>query len=132
MNNGVALIAIGKLRSHEAVSSKRVRELVERIRKDGCLKNPVVADQETLVVLDGHHRVAALKRLGVKKAPVSLVDYKNGEVRVYLRQKEILMKLIKEAVIQKGLSGEVFPAKTTRHLIQSRVRNINYRLKKLL
>ncbi len=46
------------------------------------LKHPIIVDKKTFVVLDGMHRVAALKRLNCKKIPVCLVDYENPAVTV--------------------------------------------------
>jgi len=132
MKTSVVLLPINQLKNHEAVYQGQVRKLVREISRDGCLKNPVVADKKTKVLLDGHHRVAALKKLGVRKAPVFLVDYKSRRIKVYLRRKELMADLIKEAVVKVGLSDRVFPYKTTRHLLKSRPKNINVRIEKLL
>jgi hypothetical protein len=127
----VSLVEVDRLRTHEAVRKRRVRELVEEIRKESGLKRPVVVDRDSLVVLDGHHRLAALREMGVKKAPVFLVDYFSDQVKVYLRRKELMMKLIKEAVIRMGLSSQVFGCKTTRHLVRDRPRGVKIGLDKL-
>ena len=131
MRNRASLVAISQLKTHEAVSQIRVRELAERIKKDGKLKNPVIADRQTKILLDGHHRIASLKQLGVKKVPVMLVDYMSGDVRVYLRRKELITELIKEAVTAKALNGRVFPEKTTRHLVKNRILGMNVSLNRL-
>ncbi|GAG02374.1 unnamed protein product, partial [marine sediment metagenome] len=78
-----SLVSINKLKSHEAVNKKHLDVLLGEIKKDGVLKHPVVVDRKTNVILDGHHRVTALKKLGIKKIPVYLVDYMNKEIRVY-------------------------------------------------
>jgi len=132
MKKKIALLLINKLKPHEAVCQKRVLGLMGKIKKEGYLKNPVVVDKETLVILDGHHRLAALKKIGLKRIPAFLIDYKNSKVKVYLRRKELLTTLIKEAVIRKALSNQVFPKKTTRHLLGYRPRNINIKLKRLI
>ncbi|MFC1790281.1 ParB N-terminal domain-containing protein [Patescibacteria group bacterium] len=131
MKSGVKLIDLVLLKKHEAVDPVRVEELASEISKDGILRNPLVVDQQTMVVLDGHHRFAALQKLGAKRAPVHLVNYQDKQVRVYLRRKELLGELIKAAVINKALSGEIFPQKTTRHLLKKRVLGINCHLKHL-
>ncbi|HUV46669.1 MAG TPA: ParB N-terminal domain-containing protein [Candidatus Bathyarchaeia archaeon] len=132
MKKKITLLLINKLKTHEAVCQRRVLELMGQIKKEGYLKNPVVVDKETLVLLDGHHRLAALKKIGVKRIPAFLIDYKNSKVKVYLRRKELLTDLIKEAVIRKALINQVFPQKTTRHLLGYRPRNINIKLKNLV
>lgn len=125
------MLPIEKLKVHEETGEERVSELAEKIRKDGVLKNPVVVERRHLVVLDGHHRLAALKRLGMKLVPAQLVNYEDADLKVYLRRRELLMQIIKEAVIGKAKRGEVFPRKTTRHLIKERVKNAKVRLDKL-
>lgn len=131
MKKSITLIDIDKLKSHEAIDFQRLGELVERIRRDGHLKNPIVVDRKSLVVLDGHHRLKALKILGCTKIPAFLVDYKSNNVRVYLRRKELIMELIKEAVITRGKNRKPFPYKTTCHLLKYRPTGINMDLKKL-
>ena len=98
----------------------------------GYLKNPVIVDRDNFIILDGHHRVAALKQLGANKIPAYLVDYQNKNIRVTLRRHEFKFLNIKQSVIDYCLSGKIFSSKTTRHLIKNRPRNINYELKKLL
>ena len=88
MNNGVVLMSISKLKRHEAIDPKRLLELMAQIKNDGYLKNPIVVDKDSLVILDGHHRLKALKTLGYQKIPTFLVDYQSGRVRVYLRRKK--------------------------------------------
>jgi hypothetical protein len=131
MKRRVVLLPIEKLKVHEETGEKRVGELVEKIRKDGVLKNPVVVERRNFVVLDGHHRLAALKRLGMKLIPVQLVNYEDGDLKVYLRRRELLMQVIKEAVIGRAVRGKVFPRKTTRHLIGEKIRNAGVRIEKL-
>jgi len=131
MKKSITLIEINKLKSHETVEQKRLAKLIRRIKKGGHLKNPIVVDRTSFVVLDGHHRIAVLKLLGCKKIPAFLVDYKSKDVRVYLRKKGLIMKIIKEMVIEKGKDGRPFPPKTTRHLLKYRPRGINMDLKKL-
>lgn len=131
MKKSITLIDINKLKPHEAIDFQRLRELAKRIRKNGHLKNPIVVDRTSFVVLDGHHRLKALKILGCKRIPAFLVDYKSNNVRVYLRRKELTMELIKEAVITRGKSRKLFPHKTTCHLLKYRPTGINMDLKKL-
>jgi ParB-like chromosome segregation protein Spo0J len=82
-------------------------------------------------VLDGHHRLNALKKLGYKKIPVFLVNYRSKDIRVYLRRKNIFMDLLKKMVIKSGKEKRLFPDKTTRHLLKYRPKNIKVDLKML-
>jgi len=77
----IKLEEIKKLYIHEEIIPRIVEWLSDEI-KWGILKHPVVVDKETLVVLDGMHRVAALQHLGYKLIPVCLVNYNNPSIRV--------------------------------------------------
>lgn len=125
------LVNINRLKTHEEISKRRVNQVQKEIEVLGLIKNPVVVDRKTLVVLDGHHRLAALKKLGAIKAPVFLVNYLSKNIRVYLRRKNLFMTLIKQTVINMALASKNFPLKTTKHLVKNRLRNVNISLTKL-
>jgi len=77
----IKLEEIRKLHIHEEI----IPEIVERLSseiKHGIYNHPVIVDKETLVVLDGMHRVAALQHIGCKLIPVCLVNYKNSSITV--------------------------------------------------
>ena len=103
-------------------------KLIREIRKDGFLKNPIIVDRNTKVILDGHHRFNALRRMNCKKIMVCFVDYNSDKIRVYPRGK---MKVTKEKIINAGLSGKKLKAKTTKHMIPNRPVNICLDLKYL-
>lgn len=126
------LILIEKLKYHEDVSKKRVLKLMRDIQSRGLVINPIVVSKQSYVVLDGHHRVAALKMIGVRTVPAYVVDYFSDDIRVYLRRKEILSSLLKQAVLNKAAQGKIFPMKTTRHIIRNRKRNVRIKLKRLM
>jgi len=72
---------IKKLYIHEEIIPEIVDWLSFEI-KWNTYKHPVIVDKETLVVLDGMHRVAALQHLGYKLIPVCLVNYSNPSITV--------------------------------------------------
>jgi len=76
------IIDINSLFLHEEIIPEMLDQLVKSIRKDGVIKHPVIVDEKSLVVLDGMHRVAALKKLNCKRIPVCLVDYNNPSIMV--------------------------------------------------
>ena len=110
-----ALVNINELRPHEEIDEKHLEELLEEIVRDGILKKPVVADRETLVVIDGHHRVEALKRIGASKIPVVLVDY--GDPKIVVKSWNGSPPPSKDEVVERALKGRLFPPKTTRHVV---------------
>lgn len=132
MKRRISLVDINKLKTHENVIAKRVRQIAREITAKKILINPVVVDRKTKVILDGHHRVAALKLIGAKHVPVYLVDYENSFIKVFLRRKNLLPLILKKQILSAGKSGKNFPIKTTRHYFHNRPRNINVNLNKLL
>lgn len=132
MKRRISLVDINVLKTHENVIAKKVRQIAREITAKNILINPVVVDKKTKVILDGHHRVAALKLIGAKCVPVYLVNYKSNTVKVYLRRKNLLSQILKKQVLSAGKSGNNFPIKTTRHYIYNRPKNINMNLSKLL
>jgi len=82
VNLYITILDIDSLRLHEETIPELLEQLARTIKADGVVKHPIIVDRESLVVLDGVHRVAALKKLGIKRIPVSLVDYKNPSIRV--------------------------------------------------
>ena len=82
MRLDLALLEINRLHLHEETIPELLDALAKAIEEDGVLKDPVIVDRESLVVLDGMHRVNALKRLRCRLLPVCLVDYESPEIRV--------------------------------------------------
>lgn len=120
MKQKIVFVDINKLIQHERVCRARLRAVYKQINGDGVIRRPVIVDKTTNVVLDGHHRVQALRDLGAKRVPVVYVNYSDDGVRVYLRRKELLMNMIKRSVLETALSQKLFPYKTTRHCIHNR------------
>ena len=78
----VALEDAWSVKLHEMVLPDFIRNLKASIVQDGIVKDPIVIDGETLVVLDGMHRVVALRELGYSYVPCCLIDYKLPEVQL--------------------------------------------------
>jgi hypothetical protein len=103
------------LRPHEDVDTDRVRALAEEIRLARSFYPPVLVDDATRVILDGHHRWHASALLGLAMLPCYAVDYRHDTaIRVISRRSEIA--ITKEDVLAMGLSGRTYPYKTTRHV----------------
>jgi hypothetical protein len=82
---------------------------------DGMLKKPILVDKNTLTILDGHHRLNVLKKLGLRKIPVVLVDYYDPHIVV--RKWGTNKILDKEKVLKIARCGKLFPPKTTQHFV---------------
>lgn len=112
-----ALIEIRQLHGHEQIRPALLRELMEQIRQDGVLKRPILVADRDFVILDGHHRVEALRALGCKRVSVYLVDYDSDLVNLGTWPDADMPVVTKQDVIRRGLSGDLFPPKTTRHIL---------------
>ena len=113
--NHVCLVDLVALREHEQIRPEYLEQLKNEILSDGILKMPIAVDKKTYIILDGHHRLHALKRIGCKRIPVILFDYQSPEIEVIPhRDGETVTK---EMVIQTALAGRRMPPKTSKHMI---------------
>jgi len=118
------------LKEHEEVSLDHLIQLKQEIKKDGFLKDPIIVDKNTNIILDGHHRFNSLKQLNCTKILAYFVDYNSPKIKVKnWRNGE---KIMKKDVIKAGLIGEKLPVKTSRHIIANRPLNLNIPLKDLI
>jgi hypothetical protein len=70
------IVATNALYMHEATEPQRVRRVWTQLHGTGCLQNPVLATPVAgrWLVLDGHHRAAALRAAGVGSVLVQHVE----------------------------------------------------------
>ncbi|MEA3200891.1 MAG: L-serine kinase [Thermoplasmata archaeon] len=109
-----ALVLLGWLKAHEEYVEARVVELVERFRRTGLVDYAVVADRETGTVIDGHHRLEALRRLGAHLVPAVLVDYRDASIGIRAWREDEPVPT-KDEVMARAAKGHLYPPKTTRH-----------------
>ena len=114
----IGLMDIERLYHHEEVVPSILKTLTEQIRRDGFLKHPIIVDEATLVVLDGTHRVEALKALGCRRIPACLVDYREPRIRLMCWYRivkkapplhELVKTLSRELGLRIELSGDLEP-----------------------
>ncbi len=109
------ILSIDVLKEHEKVDFNRLKKLMKEIASDGVLKKPILVDKNTLTILDGHHRLNALKKLGLRKIPVILIDYNSPHIIV--KKWGTNEVLDKEDVLRVARCGRLFPPKTTQHFV---------------
>ncbi len=107
------LVPIGRLRSHEEVDPAKVRKLAEELVASGVFVEPIWVARGSLVILNGHHRVAALRALGAERVPAWVVDYDGPTVG--LDRWTPGPPISKEEVVRRAREGDLFPPRTTRH-----------------
>ena len=64
------------------------------------------------MIIDGHHRYAALKELGYKKIPVTLINYFSDKIITGKNK-----TLLKKDIISNSQNNNLYEPKTTKHLI---------------
>jgi hypothetical protein len=112
---GIVFIELEELKEHEEIRPDYLEELKNEILSDGILKMPIAVDKKTYIILDGHHRLHALKKIGCKRIPVILFDYQSPEIEVLPhREGETVTK---EMIIRTALAGRRMPPKTSKHMI---------------
>jgi hypothetical protein len=111
------------MKLHEKVLPRYLQTLVELIRSDGIIKNPIIIDRDTGTVLDGSHRYVALLLLKCVAAPTISVNYYGPSVDVGSRRshrfrvnKPIAMS--KGVVLYSALSGNLMPPRSSRHFFK--------------
>lgn len=74
--NDLRVVPLGRLNLHEAHDASRLSLLAGRIREEGVQRHPVIIAPQSgdYLVLDGAHRVQALKNLGCKFALVQEIE----------------------------------------------------------
>lgn len=110
-----ALVPLADLRAHEEIVATDLPALVAEIRALGRLQYPIWVADGSLVILNGHHRVAALRRLGAVRAPAWLIDYHSPAIHVDRWSPG--PPISKVEVERRAREGLLFPPKTTKHLL---------------
>ena len=73
---------VSSLLPHEQTIPSNVQRLADEITRDRVQKDPIVIDAKSSTVLDGMHRLAAFKQLGLGQAVVCAVDYQSDFVQL--------------------------------------------------
>jgi len=60
----ICFIDLEALKEHEEIRPDYLEQLKNEILSDGFLKMPIAVDKKTYIILDGHHRLHALKKIG--------------------------------------------------------------------
>jgi len=81
------LLDINDLLPHEEIIHERLNALLDMILELDAVDMPIIAAPipgiSKYLIVDGHHRWAALKKLGAKRVPAIIINYFSPEIRVY-------------------------------------------------
>ncbi len=123
----ITLVPVGELRHIEGFSQKRVDWLTAKIVAEQVWNKPIVVDSDYLLVMDGQHRMEVARRLGLILVPA--MKYRYTEVEIWsLRDNH---DVTTEAVIERALSGEIYPYKTVKHAFPQPIPSVSYSLDQL-
>ena len=115
MTGGVqfALLPLSGLKAHERIDEANLLDLIAHLKRSQTLSDPIWVARGTSVILNGHHRVEALRRLGAGRVPAWLLDY-DSEL-IHLERWHPGPPIAKSEVVRRAEEGRPFPPKTTRH-----------------
>lgn len=71
-----------KLLPQEEIIPASLEKLSHEIERDKIIKHPIIVDRNSMIVLDGNHRVKAMKELGCSYIPICAVDYRDPLIEV--------------------------------------------------
>jgi L-serine kinase (ADP) len=78
----ITLRKTSDLRPHEETVAEDLKKLVSALKQNPVLRHPIIADRITGTVLDGTHRLAAVKQLKCNFIPSALVDYNDPQITI--------------------------------------------------
>jgi hypothetical protein len=110
------LVDPSRLKIHEEIDPAHVARLVADLTRDGFVAEPIWVARDSHVVLNGHHRLAALRELGAVRVPAWVFDYESDDVE--LDRWYDGPPLRKPDVVARAASGLPFPPKTTKHTVR--------------
>ena len=112
------ILDVDLLHCHEEIRPEILEELIQEIKEDGYVKKPILVADKAYVILDGHHRFEALRRLGCRRIPCYVVAYFSDAVDLGLWPTAKEKDVRKEDVVERGRAGLLYTPKTTRHRVK--------------
>lgn len=121
------------MKPHEQVIQKKVDQLERMTIRWDAYTKPLLVDGATGTILDGHHRFEIARRLDLQCLPCVVVDYLDDDsITLLLWPNSDREGITKDDVIQAGLSGDLMPPKTSRHLLSDDLPPISVPLSRLM
>ena len=99
---------------HEKVLADKKEVIKESLKykDDQLIISTILICSESNMIIDGHHRYTALKELGYKKAPVTLLNYFSDKIITDEND-----SFSKKEIISNSKKGNLYEPKSTKHFI---------------
>lgn len=118
-------IEINKLIPHEDFREDHAVEVLGWFERDGFQLRPIAVhklSEGSFLILDGHHRTEAARRLNLKFVMASVLDYFDHMIVVESWDNGRVFS--KEEIIQLATDGKKVPPKSTKHIIKINGQNM--------
>lgn len=79
------IVELDKVHLHEETIPEQIMEIVRSLSEDRVQLDPIMIDKNSMVILDGNHRLEALRTLNAERVLVSMVDYNQRSLKVHRR-----------------------------------------------
>ena len=111
---GLELVNPKLIFPHEKVIDKKTSLLINYLKtfNDSIVVSSILCCSKTMAIIDGHHRFFALKKLGFKKIPVTMIDYYSADIK-----KNFEEKYSKQEIVDCALKKEFMNPKSTNHVV---------------
>ncbi len=102
----LAIFSSRDLLRYEEVNKEAVVGLSAELLATGILNDPIICDPELGLLIDGHHRIEALRLLGIEMLPAHTVSYLSDDVdivsyyRFFSCTADTLLGIVEEMVQQ--------------------------------
>lgn len=108
----IELIPTVQILPNEEHDETRLLEVLDSIVRSGRWTAPIALERASLAVMDGHHRLAAARRLSLPRVPCVLLDY--AQVGVEARRPDFCLDGAQ--IVARSRARLLYPPKTTRHI----------------
>lgn len=114
----IELIAIDTIKPHEETIPERVLRIEKEIQSSGELLTPLWVDNKHFVLLNGHHRLEALRKLGCNTAPCLLLDYDSPLVQVKVCSGATIFTIDKISILKNARAKTLYPPRSSFHTLK--------------